>query len=387
MSSEVITVSNAGAVALSLDQVIAFRLQRHHLAERAPAKELVAVVRDVCGIQAQLGSAARMALWARVQGIAPDDVDRALWEERALAKTWCMRGTVHLIPAADVPVYVAALRQSTVAEEMRWMARYGLGSDKVQNMVACIAECLASGPLTRRDLADCVASSLGPEARKWIEHAWGGVVKQASLQGLVCFGPDRGQETTFVRQDRWLPGPPRQEDMATGDAGTLLMRGYLHGYGPATWQDFASWTGMPVKDTASIGRRLTDDLVEVSVEGRPGFLLREDLTAVQTAALGEPAVRLLPSFDPYLLGHGDRSHLVSDAHYKRVFRKAGWLSPVVLVNGRVAGVWSHERKGRKLMITVEPFGGLSSAACDRIGAEAEDIGRFLGLSALVKMTA
>lgn len=76
--ARVIPVANASAVALSPDQVAAFRLMRHHLAEWVPVQELVAVVRDVSGIQAQLATAARMALWARVERITPHDVGRVL---------------------------------------------------------------------------------------------------------------------------------------------------------------------------------------------------------------------------------------------------------------------------------------------------------------------
>lgn|GEM_PF-4956758 len=242
-----------------------------------------------------------------------------------------------------------------------------------------------------------MASSIGLETRGWVDHSWGGVVKLASLQGLVCFGPDQGQKATFVHRDRWLhgllgsatgDGDAKGSDAAPAeDAGAFLMRRYLRSYGPATWRDFASWTGMKVSDTACIGGRLAGDLAEVSVEGQPAWVLRENLEAIrQTAALSAPgaltpgpSVRLLPSFDPFLLGHADKSRFVDDDYYKRVFRKAGWLSPVLPVNGRIAGVWALKRKGRKLVITVELFGVLSSDERDLVAAEADNLGRFLGM--------
>jgi hypothetical protein len=91
---------------LSWAQVSAFRLRRHYLMNRAVPKLLSAVVRDVCGIQAQLMTAAQMALWARVQYLTPQDIERALWQERALVKTWCMRGTLHLLPTEDLSILV-----------------------------------------------------------------------------------------------------------------------------------------------------------------------------------------------------------------------------------------------------------------------------------------
>jgi len=172
--------------------------------------------------------------------------------------------------------------------------------------------------------------------------------------------------------------------VGAGQAGPTVLKWYLRSYGPATWRDFAAWAGIPVREAVSLASGLADEVVEVSVEGRRSYLLREDLAAVRSAEIRGQVVRLLPSFDPYLLGHHDKGHLVGNAHYKRVFRKAGWLSPVVLVDGRAAGVWSHQRSGRTLRVAVEPFGDLPPPVREQIVAEVEDLGCFLGLRALTE---
>ncbi len=365
----------SGSEELSRAQVSAFRLSRHHLLSRAPRESLAAVAGDICGVQAQLMSAAQIALWARVQDLTPEDVEQALWQERILVKTWCMRGTVHLLPAVVLPVYAGALKRSAVRAEQRWMAKHGATKEDLEVMARAVVEALAGVPLTRRELALRVAARLGPEAKQWVEHSWGGVVKQACLQGLACFGPDRGKEITFVRQDQWLSGPgPLSEE----EAGKALLRGYLRSYGPATLQDFAAWTGMAAGEAASIRNQFGDEVIEVSVEGRPGLTLREDLAAIKATAEDHATVRLLPSFDAYLLGHRDKSHLVDKEHYKLVYRKAGWLSPVVLSGGRAIGIWSQEHRGRRLRLKVELFEKIASVASDQIEAEAKDLGRFLG---------
>src|SRR5439155_7764 len=88
--------------------------------------------------------------------------------------------------------------------------------------------------------------------------------------------------------------------------------------------------------------------------------------ALRRAKFEGPVVRLLPSFDAFLLGVKDKSHLVDPGHYKRVYRPQGWLSPVVLVDGRVGGVWSHERKGARLSVRVTPFGRMSPTVRSRV---------------------
>jgi len=318
-------------------------------------------------------SAAEIALWARVQHLRRDDVERALWKERALVKTWCMRGATHLISVKDLPIYVGALKRR-IREEQRWMARYGLEPREADVMTEAIVDALAPGSLTRKQLSKKVTARLGAKAKRWVQHYWGGVVKQACLQGSTCFGPNQGQEITFVRLDQWLPD---LVDLPIEDAENELLRLYLHGYGPATLQDFAAWAGMAVNDVLPIRERLGGDLMEMAIGDTPALINRRDLAALQSAKAKDHDVRLLPSFDPYMLGHRDKKHLVDEADYKRVYRKAGWLSPVVLVAGHVVGVWSYERRGKYLHFKIEPFTGITTTVRDRIEAEVMDLTRFL----------
>jgi winged helix DNA-binding protein len=89
-------------------------------------------------------------------------------------------------------------------------------------------------------------------------------------------------------------------------------------------------------------------------------------------------VRLLASFDPYLLAHADKEHLIPPQNYKRVFRSLGWISPVVLVRGVVAGTWAHEVKKGQVIVSILPFGPISRAVREGIEEEAERLARFLG---------
>jgi len=115
----------------------------------------------------------------------------------------------------------------------------------------------------------------------------------------------------------------------------------------------------------------------VSWGGRSDWLLKDDVgTLLTPRAPGPP--RLLPSFDTLLLGYRDKGALVEDRDYKRVYRKAGWLSPVVLLDGRVAGVWSSEVRRGCLAVTVQSFTRMPGAVREEIAVEATSLGRFLG---------
>jgi len=367
-------------------QVVAFRLSRHHLAGRAPSRLLTEVVGDVCGVQAHLMSAAELALWARVEGLAREDVGRALWRERSLVKAWCMRGASHLLVSADLPIFVGGLLRRGLKREREWIAKYGVGWSEMDAMVGAVVEALGDEVLTRKELAKRVVARLGPQVKRWVEHSWGGIVKQACLQGLVVFGPNIGQKITFVRRDKWLP---QVKDLPVEEAEAMLLRRYLHGYGPAGLADFAAWAGMTLGDAIPIRERGGGEIVEVKIEDKPSLVLRKDLGILRKTAACENDginVRLLPSFDCYTLGHQSKSHIVDQAQYKRIYRKAGWLSPVVLVDGRAEGIWNFKKKVKRLKITIEPFYEISKNVRTQVEEEASNLARFYDTACEVVFT-
>jgi len=124
--------------------------------------------------------------------------------------------------------------------------------------------------------------------------------------------------------------------------------------------------------------RVEPEMAPVQLDGGPGWMLRKDLPVLRRAGIDTPTVRLLPYFDGFLLGHKDKGHIVDVRHYKKVYRPAGWLAPVVLVDGRVAATWSSERKGDRLLTNVESFQRFTGAAREGVEAEADDVARFFG---------
>jgi hypothetical protein len=125
--------------------VARFRLHRHHLASTAQPGT-VAICRDVCGLQAQIMSAAYLQAWARNHEITRGEIEDALWKKRTLIKTSLMRQTIHVIPADEFPIYIAALRSSRIAAVLRVMSRCGIGGEEGEALTHLILESLASGP-------------------------------------------------------------------------------------------------------------------------------------------------------------------------------------------------------------------------------------------------
>jgi hypothetical protein len=354
------------------ERVAAFRLARHHLISGSKAS-LVDVCRDVAGIQAQVMSAAELSLWTRRRQTTRADVKAALWTKRDLVKTTSMRRTLHLLPARDFQMYIAAMQAWSMSQTNNLLRRIGASTKHVDTMIDVVMDALADGPKTQQDLLARARDKAAKGMRVWLQYAWS-AMRPAILEGLIVYAEPRGGEATFVRVDQWLP---KQQKIDPGDAQLELATRYLAAFAPATHRDFSKWSGLPTSVTMPIFDRLQPDLEAVTVDGERGLVFRRDLAEL-SAARPRSSPMLLPSFDTFLLAHAVKDHLVDPRFYKRVYRNQGWLSPVVIVNGRIVAVWFLEEHAKSFVVDVQPFSPLDTKVRRGLAAEAEALGAFLG---------
>jgi winged helix DNA-binding protein len=159
--------------------------------------------------------------------------------------------------------------------------------------------------------------------------------------------------------------------MEADAAARELARRYLAGYGPATAQDLAAWSGLPATTARRAFDLLAGELVEVPSAVGPL------VTLANGTPPGDQPPRLLGHFDAYLLGYRDRDLILDTAYAKRVRAGGGMIAPAVLVDGRVVGTWRLTRGSRAEAI-VEPFTTLPRGSRAGLHAEADDLARFLG---------
>jgi Winged helix DNA-binding domain len=338
------------------------------------------VVSDVCAIQAQVQSAAELSLWARVEDLTPQDVRDALWKRRSLVRTWSLRGTLHLHRSSELPLYVAALSTNRRWWTGAWLKYVGLDEAGLEQLLRATRSALSDRPLSREELAAKIARKVGPRVRKEMASGWGTLLKPAAFQGSLISGPPRGQNVTFVRPDRWIRSWEQVEgNHAMGE----VYRRFLRTFGPATHLDFAAWWGDQPGRFKEARLRLEEELEQVSIEGTKAWAVPSD---ARRMARMEPStsVRLLPNFDAYVMGFRPREQFNDKRTTARIFRTAGWISPVVLIGGRAQGVWGYERGPRRVDVTVEPFKKLSTGERKAIAEEVDRLGRFLDSPAKVR---
>nr|WP_185907224.1 winged helix DNA-binding domain-containing protein [Streptomyces sp. WAC04770] len=319
--------------------------------EKSPA----AVLDRVLAVQAQDLPAAELGLRVRGRGLTAEAVRRATDTERTAVRGWFMRGTLHLVPAADARWLLALLGPVYLASAARRLRELELDDALCARSEGLIAEAIAGeGPLSRAQLTGRLTTLGVPPKGQAAFH----LIRRAALSGLICHGPQRDGEATFVLLDDWLPaaGPLP----FTGEAAEReLARRYRRAHGPGDAQDFAHWSGL----RTTVAKR--------------AWAAVPDTGDAAPAATAGPDVRLLPAYDNYLVAYRDRDFSVAAEHARRVWPGGGQIRPTVLVDGLAVGTWSGGRRGTP--VTVEPFPDTpppTDAVAAGIDRESADVARF-----------
>jgi len=324
---------------ISRDQVHAWRLRRQFVDPRTDA-DAVDVVSRLCGVQAQVASAAELAVKLRQSSPDEDAIERGL-AGGTLIKTWAMRGTLHVLRPSEAASCLALIASARTWEKGAWQRVTGTTPAQIQALVEVVSELLDGAYLTRDELVTKLAADkrFAPMEEN-LRSGWGSMLKPIAWQGALCHGPSQGNRVTFTRPDTAVPdwpGLPHPDQAAP-----VAITAYLGAYGPATPETFDAWlTRGSVKKPALRAwfAAMGDELTEVDVEGQSAYLLTEHADDLAGATPGT-SVRLLGPFDQYVLGPGTNDpQLLAPEHRARVSKAAGWISPIVVVGGRIAGVW------------------------------------------------
>lgn len=376
---------------LKWSQVNAWRLSQHGLSPRFGRQDFLKALRGTGGIQAQVMSAAELALGARLDSLTPQDVQSALWQERTLIKTWAMRATLHLLAAHDLPLYIAA---RSVDEPRNWVGYfeyYGVTESQLETYLTVAPEILSSEPITKEQFAAALLDRTGSaELHSLVlTKGWGTPLKPLAWRGELCFGPNQGQNVTFVRPRQWIGAQlgdwqPVEPHAALQE----IARRYFRAYGPATVREFADWWGLRLTPARKLFQSLQDELEPVEVEGWSALALRERLEPMLNLGLSGSVI-LLPYFDAFVMGIGrgaDIEPLLPRPYQRIVYRPQGWISAVVLVDGFMKGIWEYKVQRSQTLIKVRLFSSPTTLIQKGIETEAERLSGFLNSKVVLELS-
>ncbi|MHB1293776.1 MAG: winged helix DNA-binding domain-containing protein [Anaerolineae bacterium] len=383
---------------LDRERVLAFRLAGQHLAQRLAPGSL-AEAAGACGLQNSPPGSAELALFARVEGLAPETFERAVSADRTLLQIWSLRGAPYVVPARDaapfttglLPQSEECLRAFIMGAEPA-LARLGLsGTEVVQRTAGAMQVVLDGRTLPFRQLSTELAAYIARDLPAAQLEAWGSpsgyapgqplgealvhfALRLVALQGTLCFADRIGREAGLARTDQWLGAP--LPGVATAAARAELVRRYLHCYGPSNPEHLAVWTGVSPAQALASWALVEPELAPVTWLGRTAWLLAADLPRLRDAPR-PTGVRLLPPYDPYL-SQRERDTLLPE---RRVHRRV-WLrngNPgAVLVDGEIAGLWRPCKQGRRLIVTIEPLVDIPAGVRTEVAAEASRLASFRG---------
>jgi hypothetical protein len=318
----------------------------------------LAAIERLVALQAQLARPPFVGLWTRVADFRRDQLAQLLRDRLAVRAT-TLRGTLHVMSASDYAAFRLAL-QPMLTAGMQSILRARAAALELDKLVTAAREILAAAPATFDTIRDRLIAKF-PDGD---DRAMGYAVR--TLVPLIQVPSD----------DRWaFPGAASfslwRGPLAEGDLRELVRR-YLAAFGPATAADAQTWSG--IANLKPVFEALRPELVTFRAGKRELY----DLPDAPRPQADTPApIRFLPDFDNLVLGHADRTRLLADEHRAAVVTKNLQVKATFLVDGKVAGTWTVERKQDTATIVLAPFAPIPKKLRDTVHAEAEAVARFV----------
>jgi hypothetical protein len=285
-------------------------------------------------------------------------------------RTWPMRGTLHYAPAADVRWMLELLTPRVIARSAGRYRELALDAAAFKHAGRILGRALAGGrSLTRTEAYDALQrGGVSPEGQRGIH-----ILGHLAQLGLVCYGPRRGKQPTFVLLDDWIPPAPRP---AREEALATLARRYFASHGPATLHDFAWWSGLRIREAEAAVAEAGSELAAKRVEGREW--LRSAHPAARVRASRGPFAVLLPVWDEAVVAYKDRDAMVNHPA-ARAERLKTVGSALILVEGTVRGAWRRRLSATTVEVTLEFWTAPTALERRAVEKAVARYARFLGL--------
>jgi hypothetical protein len=357
---------------------------RHRLIPGERSADPLEVARSLVCLHATDAVTVYLSVRARSEGVAPPDIERALYDERSLVRLLAMRRTLWVVPRELIPVVFTAATKAVAATQRRRLEGFvrdsGVSSRPgtwlARAEKAALAAVSARGEAMTRDVvadAPLLATKLRFGSGKWVveQSAGARVLPQLAMEGHLVRGRPRGSwispQFRWVTTEQWLGGPIEEANVPAAQA--ELLRRWLAAFGPATETDMRWWTGWTARETRTALAAFSHE--QVDLDGAAGYVLAEDL---EPTSKPDPAAALLPTLDPTTMGWKDRDWYLGP-HGRTLFDTNGNAGPTIWWDGRVVGGWSQRRDGEIALGLLEDIGRDARAAID---AEAEGLRAWIG---------
>ena len=342
---------------------------------RPNGQSITETVAGLVAIQSQDKRSSLLAIRPRCTDVIAADIEKQMQITHNLIRTWCLRGTLHLLLSDDVKWILDLVAERTLKNSERRYKQLELDSYTLSHATALLSDTLGEhGPQTRSEIAAYLETNRISARGQRMPH----ILRRAALLGLICLGPDRDDgSVTYVLMNDWVD----HNSTHPSDGWVQLANRYLGNYGPATVEDFATWSGAYMKEARDAFDALP--LFEIDVGGSTLWMLVEQEPFLRWAF--EPSIHLIPAYDPLLLGYQSRDWMVRAEHAHQIHPGGGVLRPTVLVNGEATGIWQLVRRKKSIVVKVNLFYDPGPDTLALLEAEITHLGHFLDIDTRLKV--
>lgn len=343
-------------------------LERQLLLRRATLS-VPETVDHLVGLQAQAPFPPYTGLWTRLHGFDPAEL-AGLLLDRSVVRIALLRGTVHLVSAADC-LALRPVLQPVLDRALRTTCGTRLAGLDVDGVIQVAQELVEEEPLSGRVLADRLAARWPDRDRGALANLVRTALPLVQVPPRAVWG--RSGEAVVTTAQSWL-GRPLSASTAPDD---LVLR-YLAAFGPATAADVQKWSGLTrlraVLERLPL-RRFVDEDGTALFDIEDGPLPDPDTDA---------PVRFVPQFDNLVLAYAQGTRIMAKEHRRALTTVNGIVRATVLVDGFASAFWAFDRAGDTATLQVEPFAPLSGKAREDIETEAPALLAFLAQDAATR---
>jgi hypothetical protein len=353
---------------MSASDIINQRLHNQRLSH-SEVKNPVKLVEWLVAVQGQDYAGAKWALGMRLPGSTDAEIEKAIADGKIL-RTWALRGTLHFVAPADIHWLLDLLAVRMIEKNTRRYRQLELDEKTLKQSNAALEKALSDGQARTRKqlmlmLEEKGISTKGQRAPYMLQRA--------SLDGLIAQGVAPRNDPLYRLLDQ-----PKAKKLKKDEALAELALRYFTSRGPTTLADFVWWSGLVTPDARAGLEAVKDKLVEDTID-RQTYWLAESGLKRQSHSTN---AYLLPAYDEYIFAYKNRDAILDELDVKQV-KRANGFSPVLIINGRVAGVWKRTLKKASVVVDVTPFHKLKSAEKDSLETAARRYADFLKLDLVV----
>ncbi len=320
-------------------------------------------------MQAQMYLDSLWAIGLRMQTATESVIEQAV-ADKTIVRTWPMRGTLHFVAADDVRWMLKLLTPRIVNGPAAYMYKQlELGETDFTKCKKIFGKALQGGKQLKREAMYELL-----EAQKIATANMRGlhILSRLSQDAFLCFGRRAGKQPTFALLDEWIP---TSKNLVGDEALCEIARRYFVSHGPATLQDFAWWTGLPMAAARTALALAAPQLAQEIVAEKTYWF--SPASRRNTNTKNEKSVFLLPAFDEYTVAYKDRSAVIDPAHTKKINTGNGVFSPIIVIDGQVVGAWKRTLKKNAVQLTPDLFTPLKKSQAQALTTAAHRYGAFL----------